>query len=145
MAKTVDANRMVNRWVQGMGSASSKYVDGINAFQGNPMALAATPQALQAYLAGVTASINNGKRARSLMNSDPNAWKANSVGVGAQRLASGAQKGKAKYAAQAQKWAGVFTQASAAAAAIGKVKGDIGNATARFAANLQVIMAAANS
>lgn len=139
--KTVDANQMLNNWKRGMQGAGTKYIQGINNCQVNPMALAAQPDAMQRFLSGVQNSVTSGKRAQSLMSADVNTWKKNATTLGASALAgSGMNKGADKYGQAAQKLAGVLTQASAAANAL--PKGGIGNAMARVNAALQVIMGA---
>lgn len=128
-----------------MGSpqTAQKYKDGINGFNGNPMALAATPEAMQAYLDGVQRSIASGKRANSLNQASAATWKNNAINVGAARLASGATKSQAKYAAKIAPYAAVWPQMRAAARAL--PKGGLANATARAAAALQVLMTAAGT
>lgn len=143
MPKT--AAQAVANWLSAMGSPTTrqKYIDGINGFNGNPMALAAAPDAMQAYIDGVTRSVTSGKRANALNNASVTDWKNNATSVGAQRLASGAQKSQAKYAKGIAPYANVWPQMRAAARAL--PKGGLVNATARAAAALQVIMQAAGT
>lgn len=139
------AQQAVSNWVAAMGSptTSQKYKDGINGFNGNPMALAATPEAMDAYLNGVQRSITSGKRAKSLNDASPATWKNNAINVGAARLASGATKSQQKYAQKIAPYAAVWPQMRAAARAL--PKGGFANAAARAAAALQVLMQAAGT
>ena len=139
-AKTVDPNRMANNWKQGMANAGAAYTAGINATNVNPMALAATPDAMQRYQDGCTRSVTSGKRAAALNAADPGLWKANAVKYGSANLAQAGTKSLPKYTAAAQKLAPVLSQASAAAHAL--PKGGLGNAMARVNAVLSTIMGA---
>lgn len=132
-------------WLAAMGAASTKqkYVDGINGFTGNPMALAATQEAMQAYVDGVQRSVDSGRRAAALNGASVADWKNNATTIGAQRLASGAQKAQAKYLKNIAPYAAVWPQMRAAARAL--PKGGLANAQARAAAALQVIMQAAGT
>lgn len=127
----------------GSPTTAQKYKDGINGFNGNPMALAATPEAMQAYLDGVQRSITSGKRANSLNQASAATWKNNAINVGAARLASGATKSQGKYATKITPYATVWPQMRAAARAL--PKGGFANAAARAAAALQVLMSAAGT
>jgi hypothetical protein len=139
------AQQAMANWIAAMGSPNTaqKYKDGINATTVNPMALAASPEAMDAYLAGVQRSIASGKRANSLNQADPAQWKANAINVGASRLASGAQKAQQKYLKKIAPFAAVWPQMRAAARAL--PKGGLANAQARAAAALQVLMTAAGT
>lgn len=118
MAKT--AAQMAANYQSAMASGTTrqKYIDGINGYQGNPMADAATPAAMQRYQDGVMASITSGRRARGLQKANPAVWKQNAVQFGAAGLASGAQKAKSKVDAHFADWASTYEQASQAARAI---------------------------
>lgn len=139
------AQQAVNNWVAAMGSTTTRanYVAGINATTVNPMQLAATQEAMQAYLDGVQRSIESGKRARSLSEADVATWKTNATSVGATNLASGAKKAQAKYTRKIAPYAAVWPQMRAAARAL--PKGGLANAQARAAAALAVIMQAAGT
>ena len=139
------AAQAVANWLAAMGSAQTRtnYVNGIQAYQGNPMAQAATQEALQAYADGCANSVTSGRRAAALNASSPADWKTNAVNVGATRLASGAQKSQGKYTRKIAPYAAVWPQMRAAARAL--PKGGLANAQARAAAALQVIMQAAGT
>lgn len=109
------AQTALDNYVAAMGSAQTQknYRDGINATTVNPMALAATDQALSDYQNACVASVQSGKRARALLAVNPAVWKQNAVTVGAANLASGAQKAKAKLAAVYQQLQQVWQQQAA--------------------------------
>lgn len=132
-------------WTGAMGSAQTKqkYIDGINGYSGNPMADAATPQAMQAYADGVQRSIDNGKRLKSLQNASPTLWKSNATSIGASNLQSGAKKGAPKYQTNIAPYAAVWPQMRAAARAL--PKGGLQNATNRVNAALSIIMGVAGT
>lgn len=139
------ADQASANWLAAMQNPATakKYQQGIQGFQGNPMALAATPQAMQAYLDGVQMSITSGKRAKSLNAASVATWQQNAVNVGAARLSSGATKAQPKYLAKIAPYAAVWPQMRAAARAL--PKGGLANAQARAAAALAVIMQAAGT
>lgn len=139
------AQQAVANWLAAMGSQQTKtnYVNGINGFNGNPMAMAATPEAMTAYVDGVQRSVDSGRRAAALNAASVSDWKNNATTVGASRLASGAQKAQAKYAKNIAPYANVWPQMRAAARAL--PKGGLANAQARAAAALQVLMTAAGT
>lgn len=139
------AQQAASAWLAAMSSptTSQKYKDGITATTVNPMQMAASSEAMDAYLMGVQRSITSGKRARSLAQADVATWKNNAINVGATRLASGAQKAQGKYASKIAPYAAVWPQMRAAARAL--PKGGLANAQARAAAALAVIMNAAGT
>ena len=108
------------KWKAAMasGTARQNYIDGINNTTVNPMAEAASPQAMAKYQEGVMASITSGYRIRKLNAASPAMWKQNAVNFGAGKLASGAQKAEAKYAAFATDWAGTWEQMRQAAKSV---------------------------
>src|SRR5690348_14084518 len=130
------AQQATANWLTAMGAATTRqrYIDGINGFTGNPMAMAATPEAMAAYVDGVQRSVDSGRRAAALNAASVADWKNNATNVGAQRLASGAQKAQAKYSKNIAPYANVWPQMRAAARAI--PKGGLSNAAARSAAAL---------
>lgn len=130
-------------WLKGMSGASQAYIAGINATTVNPMQMAATPQAMDAYLNGVQNSVSSGRRAAALQAADPNQWKTNATTVGASRLASGAQKAQGKYTAKMQKISALWPQMKAASAAL--PSGGLANAQAKANAALQVLMQGAGT
>ena len=111
------------------GRTQKKYRDGINNYQGNPMAQAATADALAKYQMACEVSVSSGRRAKALNDASVTDWKNNATTVGATNLGSGATKAKAKYTRKMQFWAGVYAQASSAAAGVtdplGKVRAAI--------------------
>lgn len=135
--------QMATNWRSAMQNpqTSQKYKDGINNFQGNPMALAATPDAEARYLNGVQQSVASGKRTQKLQSVPVDRWKTNSVNVGSMQLSTGATKAMDKVSAHFQKWGPVYQQASAAAHAL--PKGGKANAMARVSAVLDVLYQAA--
>src|SRR5215469_2202052 len=128
-----------------MGSTQTqqKYKDGINNTTVNPMALAATPEAMQNYLNGVQRSVDSGKRARSLNAANVADWKNNAVNYGATALAAGAKKSQAKYQRNIAPYAAVWPQMSQAARAL--PRGGLANAVNRVQAALSVIMGVAGT
>lgn len=127
-------------WNTGMtgGAAATKYKAGIAAYTGNPMAAAATADAMQRYQDGVSRSITSGRRAAALNAADPNLWRNNATTIGATRLAQGASKGLPKYQAAANKLAGVWQQQRQAVD--GMAKGGLANAQARANRALEIMM-----
>lgn len=137
------AQQAVANWTAAMGSAQTRqnYVAGIQGYNGNPMQLAASDEAMQAYLAGVQRSIDTGKRVQSLNSASVADWKNNAVNFGANNLATGAKKAMTKYQRNIAPYAAVWPQMRAAARAL--PKGGIAAAQARAGAALQVLMQAA--
>lgn len=144
MAKKLDAASLTAAWQRGMAGAGAAYTEGINNTTVNPMALAATPEAMQKYQDGVARSIASGKRRDALNAANPQTWKANAVQFGAANLANGARKASPKFQAAMQKWGPIYAQASQAAAAVQGPKG-MATALAKQQAALQVLMSAAGS
>lgn len=143
MALTAD--QIVTSWTTAMGSATTaqRYKDGINAYNGNPMALAASPDAEQRYINGVTNSVTSGRRAAALNAASPTVWKTNAINIGAQRLQSGGQKGKARYQAAMQKWAPIYANIASTVASM--PKGGLANAQARANQAISMLMQAAGT
>jgi hypothetical protein len=95
MAVKATAAAAQEAWVNGFSAAGTKYSAGINAVSVAPGQLAANQK--QAYLANVQASANIwAAKVAAVPLQD---WKTAATGVGASRLASGAQKGAPKVAA----------------------------------------------
>lgn len=116
MAKT--AQQVVANWQKAMQSPTTaqNYRDGINAYSGNPMQAAATPEALAKYAQGTAmASQPGGKMQTKLMAASVQTWKTNAAGPGAQNLVTGASKGLAKVQAASAKVAQAGADAQAAA------------------------------
>ena len=120
------------KWLAMMQSPTTQqnYVNGIQAYQGNPMAAAADAE--QRYLAGVQDAVNSGRMRDKLLSTPVSTWKTNATTKGAQRLAQGAQAASQKVVAHFQKWNPIYQQAAAAAAAL--PKGGLANAMARVQA-----------
>src|ERR1700738_4822051 len=138
-AKTVKpAEQISKNWVAAMQSstAQDKYKQGISAYQGNPMAEAATDAAEQKYLRKIQESVTSGKRGAALAAADPALWKQNAMTVGAVGLGTGAVKKSRKHLKRMQAWQGVYQQASNAAAAVAD---DGGNNQGKWAAAVQVL------
>lgn len=130
MAKS--AADIYNRWLQMMQSPTTaqNYTAGVNAVQVNPAQAAMDAQ--DQYLAGVQQAVNDGRYKAGLQNVTLQGWKAAATGKGAQRLAQGAQAASGKAQAAYQKWAPIYANAAAAAAAL--PKGGKANAMARVSA-----------
>lgn len=92
MSVKATAASAAEAWSAGFGNASTKYQAGINSVTVAPGQLAANQKG--AYLAGVQANANIW--AAKVAAVDLGTWKAAATGVGASRLASGAQKGLPK-------------------------------------------------
>jgi len=134
---------MSKNWQLAMANpqTASKYKDGITGFQGNPMALAAAPDAEQRFLSGVQLSVTSGKRSQILNAVPVERWRNNAINIGANLLGTGAQRAASKVDAFFQRWAPIYAQASAAAHAL--PKGGLANALARVQAAITVEMQAA--
>lgn len=100
------------------GTTKQRYIDGVNSTTENPMALAATPEAMQKYQDRIMESIRTGKRVRRLQETPAQAWKDGATKKGADRLASGALGAVNKVRAHFQKWGPIYQQASDAAKAV---------------------------
>jgi len=135
--------QMAKNWQLAMANpqTASKYKDGISSFQGNPMALAATPDAEQRFLTGVQLSVTSGKRSQILNAVPVERWRSNAINIGANLLGTGAQRAMSKVEAFFTRWAPIYQQASAAAHAL--PKGGLANALARVQAAITVEMQAA--
>lgn len=93
----IDPTKAADRWSSGLANAGTKYRDGVNGFQGNPMELAAANK--QGWLNGIQEAAANGKWERGLRRNPASYWKEQCSNIGAQRLATGATKGKPKWQA----------------------------------------------
>lgn len=136
------AAQAAQNWQTAMtgGTAAAKYKAGVAGYTGNPMAEAATPEAMQRYQDGVMHSVTSGRRQAALNAADPNVWKQNATTTGATNLAQGAKKGLPKYTNAANKLAGVWQQQRAAVSSM--PKGGLANAQARANAALAIMMGA---
>lgn len=142
MAQATAATAAAN-WKAAMASptTAANYKAGIQNCNVNPMQLAASETAMNAYQAGVLRSINSGKRVNALNSASVATWKTNATTVGVQNLQTGATKGLPKYQANIAPYAAVWPQMKAAAAAL--PGGSIAAASAKQKAALTVLMEAA--
>lgn len=116
----IDQAEFLDRYERGMKSTEAKerYKKGTAKVQTSPMAQAATPEAMEAYTRGVEESVTSGRRASALNDASFSDWKANTAGIGADRLQTGATKGKQKLARKAAALVAGYNDAEAQAAAI---------------------------
>lgn len=80
------------KWSQGLGSAVTRYTDGVKSVTTSPNALAAA--AVDRYIAGVQAAQN--KYVQRNQGVSLQYWQQQAVNKGGQRLASGAQAAEPK-------------------------------------------------
>jgi hypothetical protein len=143
MARMPTPDQIVKNWIAAMGSGDTqrKYKEGINRVTENPMAKAASPEAMDRYQRGVSESIATGRRAAKLNAVPMQRWQQNAANIGAAALATGAAKGKGKMQEAAQKWAPIYGQVSATVQAM--PKGTRADSKARAAAAIDMLMDAA--
>lgn len=137
MAKS--AQQATNNWKAGMQAPTTaqRYKDGINSYQGNPMQAAASQADYWAQQV-----VNSKQRYIDKLNATPvDRWRTNATTMGATALTTGATKGASKYQDYANKFQGVWQQASQAAKSL--PKGGKANALARISASMDVMMQAA--
>lgn len=134
------AQQAAEAWANAMASpqTSTNYRNGINNTTVNPMALAAAPDAQQRYVQNTAAAVASGRMAQKLNAANVADWKNNASTIGAQRLTSGAQKGKQKATAAFNRLYPIWQQMRAAADSL--PKGGLANAQARANAALEVLM-----
>ena len=87
-----NAAEAAQKWATGLASGQQRYVDGVNAVQVSPGALAARAAPLWAQNTAAAQS----KFAKNSAAVTLQAWQAAAAGKGAQRLASGAQAAQSK-------------------------------------------------
>lgn len=133
-------DQYIKNYQAGMNGAQQAYKDGISRYNGNPMAAAATPDAMARYQAGVNDSVSSGRRAAALNNADPAAWKSNAMTFGAPALATGAKKAEAKQRKKMSS-APALWQAQRDTVAAMPQGHDVGSATARVSAAMQLAKA----
>jgi len=138
MAK--DAATIVSNWQKGMGAAGPAYTAGTANPKQNPMAAAATPQAIAAYAAGTARAASSGYLAKQLAATPLSKYTQGCATKGAANLRVGAQNGLPAYTAAMNRWAGIYQQASQAAAAVQGTKGDLGTAMAKVQAALTILI-----
>lgn len=92
------------------GKTAAAYRKGIEGFNGNPMALAASDQALQDYQNACVRSVQSGHRARQLLAANPAVWKQNAVTIGASNLGQAGQKAGPKLLAVYQRLQSAWQQ-----------------------------------
>lgn len=138
------AQQMAAAWGAAMAnpSTSTNYINGVKGVTESPMAKAATPEAQARYAQNTALAVSSGRMAARLNAVPLSLYQTNATTVGAQRLASGAQKAQPKVNAFFAQWAPIYAQASSAGQAL--PKGGMANALARVQAAIGVMMAAAN-
>lgn len=80
-----------------MATSGEAYKRGVERVTESPTALAATPDAMQRYVAGCNESVTSGRRAAALNRVSLSDWKTASVVKGAPRIGPGANASKDKY------------------------------------------------
>ena len=135
------AEQMVAAYQAAMASPQTQtnYKNGINGYNGNPMALAATPESQALYSQNTQAAVTSGRMAAALNAASPQEWKQNATTVGAMNLASGARKAGPKQLRFYQKAIPIYAQMKSAAASLPK-GGGLAGAQARANAALAVLM-----
>jgi hypothetical protein len=108
MAK--DAGAVTAKWLRGTTNAGESYKAGIQAVTEAPTQAAA--RRLDLYRQRTAEAVDSGRMAAALQSVSLESWKSAAINTGAGRLASGAQKGQARYASFAQKFAPVWSQIS---------------------------------
>lgn len=137
----VNVEQALQRYLtNGAGAAArQKYIDNINAFQGNPMQLAADKDDL--FLQRVTESVTTGRRRAALLAVNPATWKQMAINKGAPRLGPGMQAASEKMRAALTKWAPIYDRVSQEVRQM--PKGTMADAQARSARAIQILMEAA--
>lgn len=141
---SANAQQAADNWSASMQSTQTqnKYKNGITNFQGNPMALAAAPDAQTLYKEATAAAVDSGRMAAKLNAVPVSRWKDNAINIGASQLAVGARKALAKMQSHFQRWMPIYGQASQAARALPKAApGDVNAALARVRASIEVLVA----
>lgn len=110
------AQTATSNWMTGMQLGGAKWLAGINAYTGNPMALAAqqAPKAMANY----SKVLSNGSWAAKLNSTPVATWKQG-ASMGQAKFASGAAKGQIKYQAYATAFAPVWQQMAQASQSAG--------------------------
>lgn len=112
----INVANAVSKWQRNTAGATETFKQAIMGLNENPMQLAA--QQAQKALNNYQESINSGRWAKRLQDVPFEQWKQVTSTVGAQRLASGVQKGLPKMQKHLQEWAPTYEQAKQAARAI---------------------------
>lgn len=94
MARNFDPAKLASAWSSGMSGASQKYRDGVNAYDGN-IATAAKARKGQ-MTSNWNASMADGGKWDNAIEAGARIWKNNAANIGANNLATGAQKGQPK-------------------------------------------------
>lgn len=115
MARTPDAAKMTDAWAKGMSAGASKWASGVQAYQGNPMAMAAAKVKDGTWIANCTAAQD--RMAARLSATDVGFWKSQTQAATAS-FSQGATKGKVKYQRQAAALAQAAAAGSSAAAGV---------------------------
>lgn len=96
-------NEATDKWARNFGGARQSYIDGVNRVNENPMEKAAA--AFSKWRAALEEVFRNGKWQLGLLSAGTLAqWKATTINQGAERLQSGAAKGKTKVMRFMQYW-----------------------------------------
>lgn len=137
----LSAEQIVQKWQRNAtsGNARQAYVDGTQSITVSPMEQAAAAD--QLFLDRVTQSVTSGRRAAKLRATPLQVYK-DGCRAKADRFSSGITAAQQKYAAAMTKWAGVYQQASQAAAAI-RNDGSTASQLAKVEAAINVMKAAA--
>lgn len=126
--KNLTPQQIADKWAANTGAATQAYTQGVQGFNGNPMAMAAA--ASDRYLAGVQNAVSSGKWQASLSGKSADYWKTAAVQKGAPRLASGANQAKPKFVSFMTKFLPVVQSAAAQVRAM--PKGGLQNGIARM-------------
>jgi len=89
--------QVTDKWASQTKASAPNYVAGVRGCTKNPGELAA--QAQDKYAAGVQEAVSSGRYAEGCRSVSPAQWKDSCEKIGAQRISSGVDKGKAKAAA----------------------------------------------
>lgn len=136
MARQLNVAGWVDRYVNGMAGASTRYTQGIDRVTDSPMAKAADAVAAGRALAGYQAA--QAKMEAHLRSSSLPDWKTKAKTVGAQRLATGAAAARPKLNAYVTAAASSIQNLMNTIAAM--PKGGAANAKARSAAWIDGMM-----
>jgi len=86
---------IIKKWKLNTKAATQSYIDGIRGTDVNPMAEAI--KAIPQYLAGVQDAVSSGRLQQGLESVSKSQWQDAAEKTGAPRIASGVDKGEAKF------------------------------------------------
>lgn len=140
---TYDPATIASRWAQNMSSQATqtKIKTSVQTTSKNPMALAASADALARYASACQDSVTSGRRAAALNAVPVSKWKDGIILKGLSRLSSGAQAALSTVQATVAKFAPVWSQITTAVATM--PKGTKQQALDRVAASMDALKAAA--